>query len=258
MTFTRIRFPYRASAGLAFVASLSLGLASCTIGDEADPDDIEPVGQPIISPPIVHAGFDGQNVYQVPINTDLERFADGQISWESDDEAIVTIAPANAPPFPGTFGSKWALIETKAQGATTIHAIVGDERLSAQVIVTQYDAADQAIGDARYNNGVASGLQMACAACHLVQGGADHTATEIGFHDDAAILQATMMGRYPDVCRDEASRPCDCNDEGCELVAGHVLQAGIGIAHEWELSAEEQQGIVPYLRSLQPNGFSQQ
>jgi len=230
-------------------------LGGCILGNtDAEPVDDTPIGvqQPVLSPPIIHTGFDGSNTFLVPINTDLERFADGQVTWEVDDGAIATIAPVSAPPFPGSFGLKWAMIETLAAGTTTVHAVVGDERVSAELVVTAYDAADFAIGEARYNDPDGTGLAVSCASCHLIAGGADHTPTEMGFHDDAAILEATINGRYPDQCLDQVRRPCECGSEGCQLIAGHVLNAG---DHSWTLTADEQRGIIPYLRGLAPNGF---
>ena len=146
------------------------------------------------------------------------------------------------------------MLETKKAGTTKVHAVIGDKRLTAEVIVTEYDPAKRAAGDTRYNDDAGMNARIACASCHLVAGGADHTPTEIGFHDDAAILQATVMGSYPDVCRDQAKVPCECGSSGCTEVAGHVLNDG---NHSWELTQEEQEGIIPYLRSLPPNGFTE-
>lgn len=249
-----IRTDHRVAFGL-LPACLALGLSGCILGNTDDePMDETPIGaqQPVLSPPIIHSGFDGSNTFLIPINTDLERYADGEISWEIDDETIATIAPVQAPPFPGSFGARWALIETRAAGRTTVHAVIGDRRVSADLVVTDYDAADFPIGEARYNDPAGAGPAVSCASCHLIAGGADHTPTEMGFHDDAAILEATISGRYPDQCLDQARRPCECDSEGCELVAGLVLNGG---DHSWTLTAEEQKGIIPYLRALAPNGF---
>jgi hypothetical protein len=73
----------------------------------------------------------------------------------------------------------------------------------------------------------------------------------MAFHDDEAILLVITEGHYPDLCVDDEGDPCTCDSPGCTTEPGYMLE----LAHQWDLTEDEADGIVPYLRSLPPRGF---
>jgi hypothetical protein len=124
--------------------------------------------------------------------------------------------------------------------------------LEAQLVVSAYTPDQVEIGRQRYADPAEpGGLRVACADCHETGAGPDHSPTTMAFHDDQALLLLTLMGRYPDFCADDEGDACECDTAGCEREPGLPLE----IAHSWELTTEEEDGIAAYMRSLPAAGF---
>ncbi len=234
---------------------LPLAVACTTGGDGGGSPDGggQPDGNPeaaVVFPPLIHTGYDGTDNFLVPVSTDLSNQVEGQVSWASDDPSVATVESVETPAgYPATRGV-WAMITSAGSGQTTVSATIGAYTVSAEVLVAAYDSAQVSAGDTRYHTDEADD-RRACASCHEAAGGADHTPTEMAFHDDAALLVVITEGHYPDECLTDEGDPCSCGSGGCEVVPGYVLS----IDHTWNLTETEAAGIVPYLRSLAPRGF---
>ena len=203
-----------------------------------------------IFPPVVHTGYDGAHQFRVPVSTDLSNQVEGEVTWSTGDASIASIAPVDTPPnYPATRGV-WAMITTAGSGQTSASATIGPHTVTAELRVAAYTSEQVTAGQTRYQTDGADD-RRSCASCHQVAGGADHTPTEMAFHDDDALLVVITEGHYPDQCLTDDGEPCTCGGEGCELVPGYQLS----IDHTWNLSEGEAAGIVPYLRSLPPRGF---
>ena len=236
----------------------ALAVACTSGGDGGDGgDDSDGPGRPdgnpgaaVVFPPVVHTGHDGAHEFRVPVSTDLSNQVEGEASWESDDPAVATIEPIATPDgYPATRGV-WAMLTAAGSGTTSISATIGAYSVSAEVLVAAYTSEQVSAGETRYHTDGADD-RRACASCHEAAGGADHTPTEMAFHDDASLLVVITEGHYPDECRTDEGEPCSCGSGGCEVVPGYVLS----VDHTWDLSESEAAGIVPYLRSLPPRGF---
>ncbi len=222
-----------------FLALLLPSVIACSsdtpaAGDDDDGDD-NAVPPPdgdfdYVFPPLANSGFDGTNVFKVPLATNLT----GAVTWEIEDPTILDQAPAPVPPQYADYGETWVMLITKKAGTTKVFAVLGDKRIEATVVVTAYDPAQVAAGAMRYAAPAdATGAgRTACASCHQAAGGADHSPVEIAFFPDSDILTAITTGMYPD---------------------GYVLLEGTN--HAWNVTDAEKVGIVPYLRSLPPRGF---
>lgn len=228
----------------------------CTTGGGGggDPDGGgRPDGNPeaaVVFPPVVHSGFDGSHQFQVPVSTDLSNQVEGEVAWASADPAVAGIEQVDTPPgYPPTRGV-WAMITTTGSGQTTVSATIGAYSVSADVLVASYTSEQVTVGDTRYHTDGGEDRD-ACASCHQAAGGADHSPTEMAFHDDAALLVVITQGHYPDQCLTDEGEDCTCDTAGCTLVPGYVLD----LDHTWNLTEDEAGGIVPYLRSLAPRGF---
>jgi hypothetical protein len=203
-----------------------------------------------VFPPLVHTGYDGVNEFKVPVSTDLSNHVEGDVDWSSDNAAVVEIASVATPDgYPAARGV-WAMITTTGAGSTTVSAQIGQYTVSSPVMVATYTADQVQAGATRYTTEGGDDRQ-ACASCHQQAGGADHTPTEMAFHEDAALLLVITAGHYPDQCLTDSGEECTCDTSGCERVPGYVLE----VEHTWNLTEDEASGIVPYLRSLPPRDF---
>ncbi len=186
----------------------------------------------VIMPMVAHSGFDGTNTYQVPVYTTIE-----DATFAIVDGAVGDIAPATPSPeledALGSFAKSWAMITTTGPGTTMLSASAGDDQAEASLIVAAYDAADVAVGSQRYNDPANPNDvdRIACMTCHGGPEGVDHTPLALSYYEDAGILEIATEGTYP---------------EGGEVNGGN---------HTWNFTAAEADGIVPYLRSLEPRGF---
>ncbi len=234
---------------------LTLAVACSSGGDGGGSPDGggRPDGNPeaaTVFPPVIHTGYDGAHQFHVPVSTDLSNQVEGQVSWGSDDPSIATVESVDTPAgYPATRGV-WAMITTTGSGQTAVSATIGAYTVAADVLVAAYTSDQVTAGETRYHTDGADD-RRACASCHQVAGGVDHTPTEMAFHDDAALLLVITEGHYPDQCLTDEGEPCSCGSDGCEQVPGYVLS----VDHTWNLTESEAAGIVPYLRSLAPRGF---
>jgi mono/diheme cytochrome c family protein len=197
-----------------------------------DPEDPQDPEDHYLMPSVAYSGFDGSSTFKVPVYTTLE-----DAVFEIEDGAVAEVEPVVLPPdleeVLGSFGRSWAMIITQQPGTTAFFATAGGVELEATLVVAQYDPDDVAIGAERYNEPVDAGQpgRIACQNCHGGPGGVDHTPLAMAYFEDHEILQVIVEGAYPD---------------GGEVNDGN---------HIWDLTEAEAAGIVPYLRSLQPQGL---
>ncbi len=237
----------------ALVLAAGCGSSSGDGGDAGIGPDAEDLRHPesaVLYPPVVHAGFDGDHTFRVPVSTDLAFHTDGEPSWSSGDGSILDVEGIDTPDGPLGARGIWAMITTTGSGTTTVSCTIGEYTVTATVIVADYDSSQVDIGDTRYHTDE-GGDRTSCSSCHEDGGGADHTPTEMAIHDDDALLMVATEGRYPDICETDDGDACTCDTEGCEREPGYEL----ALTHEWDFTESEADGIIPYLRSLPPSGF---
>jgi hypothetical protein len=237
--------------GIASLGALAVGcgIGSVDGGPDAGGPDLGDPANARMRPEVAHTGHDGVSTFLIPISTDLTHFASGQLEWSSADESIAEVEPVEEPAqYPGRGG--WAMVETRQPGETSISAAIGEHDVSGRIVVADYTSAQVAAGRARYRD-AGVGDRVPCASCHEAAGGADHTPSEMAYHDDAALLLVITDGHYPDLCTTEAGDDCECGSDGCVTEPGYVLE----VDHRWNLTAQEADGIVAFLRTLAPSGF---
>lgn len=232
-----------------------LGSIGC-LGDpyEACPDEQRVAINPDdaqIWPPIVHTGFNGRDTFLAPISTNY--IVD---EWTSSTPQVVSASGYQVCGTPSIYDPA-GLLAAEGPGIAQVNARSVDPAIDlfVQVMVTEYTQEDTDIGATRYNESDSNGdpLRVSCASCHEAAGGVDHTPLEMAFHDDEALLAATVDSQYPDVCRDAVGTICECNTAGCENRSpGYRLLDG---EHRWNLTEDEVRGIVAYMRSLRPRGI---
>jgi hypothetical protein len=219
---------------LPSLITLSLGVlvAGCGDSSASGPEPrghVRPHGgdEPFVFPPIGYTGTDGTTRFSVPFSSNLK-----DVTWAVGDPLVAEIRSANAPQVYAEFGDSWGLVDVLGAGPTMVTATSGSQSATAILVVTQYTQEQVAVGRKRYyepdNPG---GARQACNDCHGSVQGADHSPLEMAYFPDDQVLKAIVDGKYDD---------------------GYVLQ---GVDHRWNLTDEEAQGIVPFLRSLAPMVF---
>jgi hypothetical protein len=200
----------------------------------------------------VFTGFDGTNPFKVLVDLgvsgelpDTIQLSDEQaeklytspeyeaaakaevakLSFEAD-AAFVTVKMLEE--YPG--GRVYELTTVKS-GATTAKGKYAAMEFPLAVQITAYTAAQVTAGRQRYNTAVAGATPSpACATCHRSATGVDHSPYYMSQFTDAAILSTIETGVN--------------TDDNYQTEAPHKMTFG---------SAADKAGIVPYLRSLDPN-----
>ncbi|MCG8420342.1 MAG: hypothetical protein MJE77_20610 [Proteobacteria bacterium] len=186
-----------------------------------------------IYPSVVHAGFDGTNTFKAPV---VLFSGSDQVEWTLSDDTIASVEVL--PVGKGIWGTPTAILTTKKAGTAEITAKAGDQTVTAKLIVTEYTPAQTALGKTRYENPANPGVtRTACAGCHALATGADHSPTMLAVAPDAPIVTAIETGEYP---------AFEVDGEKYET---YKLR---GVAHKYNLTDEEKVGIIAYLRSLEP------
>lgn len=204
-----------------------------------------------IWPPVVHTGYNGRDTFLAPIATNYVVDA-----WTSNDPRTASVAGypiCGAPSILDPSG----LVIAESVGSTDVSATALDIdgqsfTMTVQIQIEPYTEEDTDLGETRYQTGEGNGLRRSCASCHD-NNGIDHTPLEMAFHDDNAILTATKEGKYPDICSNMVGDRCDCLDPACDGPVSTGYQ--LSVEHSWELTPDEERGIIAYMRSLRPVGL---
>ncbi len=127
-------------------------------------------------------------------------------------------------------GRVYELTTVKA-GATTAKGKYGTKELPLAVQITAYTPAQVTAGRQRYNTAVAGASpSAACSTCHRSATGVDHSPYYMSQFTDAALLATIETGVN--------------TDDNYQTEAPHKMTFA---------GAADKAGIVPYLRSLDPN-----
>ena len=204
-------------------------------------------------PAVSHTGFDGEHMFSVPIKTRGGK----PTAWRATDPSAVMI----------TETADGALVTMKKAADVTIIATLGSDSATAQIKAKMYSASDWTTGRDRYNNGViairtADGgvpdfddsgdennedfdpssisfdRNAACNFCHGEASmlGIRHTPTQIAQYSDEQVLAIFTMGMKPPGAT-------------MRIFTSDAMWKEI---HQWQMSEQERQGILVYLRALTP------
>jgi hypothetical protein len=230
--------------------ALGAGLIGCGSDEPKATDDSiqdEPVEKlDIFFPTLNSAYIEGSSrKFQVPAVVNGVK-AD---KWESSDP--------NAVDFDTSGVENGVIITTRKAGKFTITATAGKRKGTVPLNVTAATEEDFARGEARYNNAImlnfmpgqimagAGGMFMldnnvSCKNCH--GSGAqflavEHTPQQTGGYTDDEIKNIFENGMKP---------------AGAKWGSLPGIMMYYPLFHKWAASAEEYQGLVVYLRSLEP------
>ncbi len=196
----------------------------------------------------MYSAYEPTHTYQLPAV--VQGIDPTTVTWSVSDPTMVTLAPDVA-----TGGT---LITMSKAGTVTVIASAGGLCGSSVLNITAATPDDWAIGSARYNDGVAvhftggkdagtvaaDGGGPACTNCHGANsdGGpftdVAHTPEQTGGFSDSDMLGIILDGTVPDGGYFDPT------------IVSYKIWHGF---HQWtDITSDEQQGIVVYLRSLAP------
>jgi hypothetical protein len=200
----------------------------------------------------MYSAFDGKHVFQIPA---VVRGSNGQVTWSADSTMVGMQADNERP--------NEVLIQMLKPGNVLVNVESTDGKCgSAVLFISPAAESDWEIGNARYNNGqslhLAAGATAgngspleqgtaggpACTSCHgetATTGpytDVSHTPEQTGGFSDDDLLNIILRGDFPD---------------------GGYFDSTIAIYsvwhnfHRWtDITADQQRGIITYLRSLTP------
>ncbi|MFW7377579.1 MAG: c-type cytochrome [Oligoflexus sp.] len=199
----------------------------------------------------VYTGFDGENEFLVAVGTvalglleDFEQYSEEQLDeiYESQEyaDALAAKVATLAVEVDSNFfeiveeaafeEGKGYILRTLAAGSTSITLKFGETSSSLTAEIAAYTPEQLAAGAERYNNAVAGDTPSpSCASCHAAENGVDHSPYFMAQFTDAGILSTIETGIN--------------SDDDYQTSAPHQMTFS---------SEEQKNGIVAYLRSLDP------
>ena len=210
----------------ACILAFPLGLAAQGCSDDPAPATTRAgdAGALTIAPAQTHSGFDGTHKYRVPVAV-YGAFTDVKLTGDS---AKVTVEPMQLVDPQDDIGA-WYFVTGKVAGDVTMTATSKGRTTTAKITFTNYPAADYAIAEEHYMNGV--GKEPPCVTCHMETGGIDHSPTVMAVLTDDQVWGTMQSGVLP---------------------SGEKIKT---TAHTWTVTEAERKGFMSLLRALSPKGF---
>lgn len=188
-----------------------------------------PVSTLRFRPTTIYSGFDGEHTYKAPFAV---YDADDDLSVTIDDSAV-TIEKATLSTPDSLDTGRYYMLTMKKAGEFALTAKSKGGTATTKVVVSDYPTARWTAGQTRYTNG-GSG-NPPCTQCHSTTG-IDHSPAALAGIDDRAVGLVITSGIAPN---------------------GFPIKVDDPSNHQWTVSDDEKNGLVTYLRSIEPRGFAQ-
>ncbi len=194
------------------------------------------LGELLFRPDRVFTGTDGTHTFRVPLA--VYDSAD-DLTVAASDATGITVAkttltnPVN--PDGVTDNGKYYLVTAKKAGTYTLTATSKGRSTTATVTITDYDASRYAAGQARYA-AAGTGADRPCTTCHGTVGGIDHSPAALATATDQEVGIIITTGVKP----------------GPSIIK---ITSEPGTMHKWNVTDPEKDGLITYLRGLDPKGF---
>jgi hypothetical protein len=196
------------------------------------------------------------HTFQIPFGIlELQPSDNANVTWVASDSSKVSISPGTVDFGTGSAYAS-AMVTTQGVGDTWIVATKGTQCGAAILHISQSSDDDWKIGNDRYNNGTLlqrvgngqlahldGGAQAACTNCHgpnatmASYATVEHTPEQTGGFSDDDLVGIFTMGMVP---------------PGGYFDNSIVRQQTWARFHQWDMTSDEQKGVVVYLRSLTP------
>jgi hypothetical protein len=204
---------------------------------DSEPSPESGLGQLRFHPSTAYSGYDGTHTFIVPIAVydaaeDLEVVA--------TDQAAATITPKKLqkPVNPDGIvdNGTYFFVTVQKAGTLTLRATSRGETATATIDVADYAADRWAAGEARYTSESAGG-DPPCTNCHVNGQAIDHSPASMASASDPKIMTVITTG----ISTAGFPITIDSNDPSRQ--------------HKWEATEAELDGLVTFLRGLEPRGF---
>ncbi len=194
------------------------------------------LGELLFRPDKLYTGTDGTHTFRVPVA--VYDAADDLTVTASDSSGItLTKTALKNPVNPDglTDNGKYFLITAKKAGTYTLTAASKGRTTTATVTITSYDASRYAAGEARYS-ATGTGADRPCATCHGAASGIDHSPAALATATDQEVGIIITTGVKP----------------GPSIIK---ITSEPGTQHKWNVTDPQKEGLITYLRGLDPKGF---
>ncbi|HSO37647.1 MAG TPA: hypothetical protein VLT33_34210 [Labilithrix sp.] len=194
------------------------------------------LGELLFRPDRLYTGTDGTHTFKVPIA--VYDSAD-DLAVTASDAAGVTITkttlknPVNQDGV--TDNGKYFLVTAKKAGSYTLTASSKGRSATATVTISAYDTSRYAAGQARYE-AAGTGATRPCTTCHVNGGAIDHSPAALATATDQEIGIIITTGVKP----------------GPSVIK---ITSEPGTQHKWSVTDTEKDGLITYLRGIDPKGF---
>jgi hypothetical protein len=197
-------------------------------GYDAAPPSDSGLGELRFQPSQSYSGFDGTHAFKVPVA--VYDSASDLVVTPDDPSAVTVVAAALTNPVKDgiTDTGKYFILTVKKAGTLTVTARSGGKSAKVTVNAAAYASLRWAAGQTRYTSGAAP-----CSDCHVGGTAIDHSPAALATADDAKLGTVIQNGIS---------------------TAGFPIQ-GVTGGHKWSVTADELDGLVTYLRALEPRGF---
>jgi hypothetical protein len=181
-------------------------------------------------PATTYSGFDGTHSFKVPLavyDADSDLVVTANSGALVEPKQLVTAVRDGI-----TDNGRYYFVTIARAGNVTLTATSKGRTTTATINVTTYASTRWAIGQTRYLNG--SGSDPPCADCHVNGAAIDHSPAALATATDEKIEIVITTGIST------ANTPIDTGRPG---------------GHKWTVTESELDGLVTYLRALEPRGF---
>jgi mono/diheme cytochrome c family protein len=184
------------------------------------------------SPDAVFSGFDGEHAFKVPIAV-YDAADDLVVSAKDPSSATIVKVKLAKPVVDGVLDNgKYFMVTPKKAGPIMLVAKSAGRSIEATLTVSEYTSAQYLAGKQRYENGGTNG-DPACVQCHGGSAGIDHSPAALASVDDQKV--GTVI------------------TSGISTSGFPIKEASKG--HRWDVTEEERQALITFLRGLEPRGF---
>lgn len=202
-------------------------------GFDSQPSPESGLGILAFMPNETFSGYDGTHTFKVPI----------AVYDSSSDLTVTVVDPSSADVVPTklvhttradgtTDNGKYFLVTVKKPETITLKATSKGKTVESTLHVTSYAADRWAIGEARYKS--SEGGDPPCTSCHVDGQAIDHSPAALATSTDEKIAVVITTGIS---------------------TQGFPIKIDGKPSHKWTVTAAERDGLVTYLRGLEPKGF---
>ncbi len=179
-------------------------------------------------PEALYSGSDGTHTFKVPVAV-YDAASDLSVTASSPSVSLVKTR-LKAPAVDGMIDNgQYFMVSVTAPGSYELTATSKGHTAKVPLVVTEYSVNRWAAGESRYLSG--SGTSPPCTQCHSGGAAIDHSPAALASLTDGAIATIITTG---------VKNRTPISAEG---------------GHRWKVTTEEREGLVTYLRALEPRGF---